>query len=189
MAERSHPTSNGNTMSHGASRGPAINPRGSATLAGVRRNLFQSQGIPQAPTRALRRPAAAPSTASPLASNTNNNDENETVRPDADAQPNSDATGIVVRDRHGEIEWGEPPSPDLDDQGELPLESQREEVERGFPATSDCVSTEANLGVTEERLRLSEAVKSHQINSSAMSDQPEGELRFQSYVGLDANLD
>lgn len=136
MAERSHPTANGTTMSHGASRGPAINPRGSATLAGVRRNLFQNQGVPQPPTRGLRRPAAATSAASPLASSTTH-DENETVRPDADAQPNSDATGIVVRDRHGEIEWGEPPSPDLDDQGELPLESQREEVERGFPLAFD----------------------------------------------------
>lgn len=118
MADRNHSTSNG-AMSHGGQRpGPPINPRGSATLAGVRRNLFQGQTQGQPPPRA-RRPVP------PLASNSSA----DTVRPDADV-PNTEATDIVVRDRHGEIEWGESPSPDLDDQGDLPFENQREEIER-----------------------------------------------------------
>lgn len=128
MADRNHTSTNGTAMSNGTSRpGAPVNPRGSATLAGVRRNLFQGQGQVQGhvqgqPTRA-RRPAQAalaPSGAGDAA---------DTVRPDADV-PSSEATDIVVRDSHGEIEWGEPPSPDLDDQGDLPFESQRDEMER-----------------------------------------------------------
>lgn len=128
MADRNHPSSNGNALNHGAARpGPPINPRGSATLAGVRRNLFQGHG--QQPSRARRPTPAALAPNHSSNSISSGNSSADTVRPDADV-PNSDATEIVVRDRHGEIEWGEPPSPDLDDQGDLPLENQREEIER-----------------------------------------------------------
>lgn len=105
MADRNLATNNS-----GLAR-PTGNRQASATLAGVRRNFFQGQQ----PSRA-RRPG-------PVSANSA-----ETVRLDADV-PNADTSDIVVRDQHGEIEWGDPPSPDLDDQGELPNES-RQEVER-----------------------------------------------------------
>jgi hypothetical protein len=108
MADRNLATNNG-----GLTR-PGANPRGSATLAGVRRNFFQGQQ----PSRA-RRPGPVTADSAETA---------ETVRLDADV-PNANTSDIVVRDQDGEIKWGDPPSPDLDESMELPDES-RQEVER-----------------------------------------------------------
>lgn len=133
-------------------RPPADNPstrtRGVATTVpstSVRRNLFQQPRT---------RRAALATTA--------------TQRVEVPESP-----GIVVRDRHGEIEFGDPPSPDLEDRGELPLDS-RQESESMFYwwGCLNCL-TMANK-VTEERQKLAEAVRQHQINSSALPDQPEG---------------
>ena len=53
----------------------------------------------------------------------------ETVRLDSDVSSVSNSSEIVVRDRHGEIEWGEPPSPDLEEQLDMPMDN-RLEIER-----------------------------------------------------------
>ncbi|KPM41585.1 hypothetical protein AK830_g4953 [Neonectria ditissima] len=103
-----------------------------ATSASVRRNLFQSQ--------LTRRPTASSSTSA------------ETLHLDADVL--SDTSEIVVRDQHGEIELGDPPTPVLEDEDDVPMD-HRQETEK-------------------ERQRLAEAVKHHQIsNHSTVPEQPE----------------
>ncbi|CAH0053289.1 unnamed protein product [Clonostachys solani] len=131
MADRSRGTTTNFNSSTGST---SSRPRPSATLAGVRRNLFQTQNAKP------RRPVAPSAHSS------------ETVRIEVEA-PAPDSSEIVVRDRHGEIEFGEPPSPDLEDDEELPLDDQQE--------------------TEQERQRLADAVKHHQINSSSMAEQPE----------------
>lgn len=101
------------------------------TSASVRRNLFQSQ--------LTRRPTASSSAST------------ETLHLDVDVL--SDTSEIVVRDKHGEIELGDPPTPVLEDEDEVPLD-HRQESEK-------------------ERQRLAEAVKHHQINQSTVPEQPE----------------
>ncbi|KAF4469726.1 UPF0220 domain [Fusarium albosuccineum] len=124
MADRPRPTTNG----HGISR----SRNGASSSASVRRNLFQSQ--------LTRRPTAGSSSTSA-----------ETLHLDVDVL--SDTSEIVVRDKHGEIELGDPPTPALEDEDELPLD-HRQESEK-------------------ERQRLAEAVKHHQINRSTVPEQPE----------------
>jgi hypothetical protein len=81
-------------------------PRTTAsTNAGVRRNLFQGQ--------LTRRPTPGSSSTSA-----------ETLRLDADMA--SDTSEIVVRDQHGEIEMGDPPTPALEDPEEAPLDDRQE---------------------------------------------------------------
>ncbi len=86
-------------------------PRTRATAAGVRRNLFQGQ--------LTRRPTASSSNST------------ETLRLDVDVL--SDTSEIVVRDKHGEIELGDPPTPVLEDEDEMPLDD-RQESESSYPA-------------------------------------------------------
>ncbi|KAH8664097.1 hypothetical protein BX600DRAFT_291611 [Xylariales sp. PMI_506] len=123
-------------------RAPAIRPpRGTAPTAvqsaahtlpgGVRRNLFQSQ--------LTRRPTPTSSTSA------------ETLRLDVDVL--SDTSEIVIRDKNGEFEMGDPPTPPMDDP----------EVE----ALDDMQETE------RERQKLAEAVKHHQINHNRTPAQPE----------------
>lgn len=71
---------------------------------GVRRNLFQSQ--------LTRRPTASSS------------NSNETLRLDVDGM--SESSEIVVRDQHGEIELGDPPTPILEDPDEVPIDERQE---------------------------------------------------------------
>jgi hypothetical protein len=118
-----------------AGAGPTTGP------VGVRRNLFQSQ--------LTRRPTASSSNSS------------ETLRLDVDvlgepAGPLSTppSSEIVVRDQHGEIELGDPPTPILEDPDEVPAD-ERQETER-------------------ERQRLADAVRHHQNSHPAVSDRPEG---------------
>ncbi|KAJ4140878.1 hypothetical protein NW768_000082 [Fusarium equiseti] len=120
MADRSRATTNGNGVSR---------TRNGASSAGVRRNLFQNQ--------LTRRPTAGSTSTSA-----------ETLHLDVDVL--SDTSEIVVRDRHGEIELGDPPTPIMEDEDELPLD-HRQECEK-------------------ERQRLAEVVKHHQ---HAANEQPE----------------
>ncbi|KAK0727901.1 hypothetical protein B0T26DRAFT_637144 [Lasiosphaeria miniovina] len=121
---------------------------GGVTASSVRRNLFQSQ--------LTRRPTAGGSTSSSTSA--------ETLRLDADGQPphqheSSSSADIVIRDRNGEIELGDPPTPPLDDPDEVVALDTRQENEK-------------------ERQRLSEAVKQHQIDQNSVPAQPEGEILF-----------
>ncbi|KAL1870802.1 hypothetical protein VTK73DRAFT_2431 [Phialemonium thermophilum] len=98
----------------------------------VRCKLFQSQ--------LTRRPTSTSSTSA------------ETLRLDTDAQ--SESSDIVVRDKNGEIELGDPPTPAFDDPNEMPALDARQENDK-------------------ERQRLAEAVKQHQIDQNNVPAQPE----------------
>ncbi|KAG5655915.1 hypothetical protein KAF25_000835 [Fusarium avenaceum] len=125
MADRPRPTTNGTGVSRS---------RNGASSTGVRRNLFQNQN------QLTRRPTAGSTSTSA-----------ETLHLDADVL--SDTSEIVVRDKYGEIELGDPPTPMMEDEDELPLD-HRQESEK-------------------ERQRLAEAVKHHQMNRHALHEQPE----------------
>ena len=119
MAERSRPNNlpppNPHNNPPAASRPRAANGSGAPPQA-VRRNLFQNAQNP----KGARRPAPVSQSSA------------ETLRPDAEVPVGLDTSEIVVRDRHGEVELGDPPTPDLEDQGEMPLDSQQE-IERTTP--------------------------------------------------------
>lgn len=92
-----------------ADRARATNNAGAPTRpkappGGVRRNLFQSQ--------LTRRPTPSSSNSA------------ETLRLDVDVL--SDTSEIVVRDQHGEIELGDPPTPILEDPDEVPADDRQE---------------------------------------------------------------
>jgi hypothetical protein len=59
-----------------------------------------------------------------------------------------------VRDKNGEIELGDPPTPALDDPEEVELHAKQDRE--------------------KERQRLAEAVKQHQIDQNSVPSQPEG---------------
>ncbi|KAJ4321648.1 hypothetical protein N0V84_005200 [Fusarium piperis] len=123
MSDRSRAATNGNGVSR--------TRNGTSSSASVRRNLFQSQ--------LTRRPTGSSSTSA------------ETLHLDVDVL--SDTSEIVVRDKHGEIELGDPPTPMLEDEDDVPLD-HRQETEK-------------------ERQRLAEAVKHHQIHRNTVPEQPE----------------
>lgn len=107
--------------------------------AGVRRNLFQSQ--------LTRRPTPTNSSSSAASASA------ETLRL-GDVEVLSDTSDIVLRDKDGEFEVGDPPTPPDDglDDGGAPDEAQENE---------------------RERQRLAEIVKHHQINHNRTPEQPE----------------
>ncbi|KAM0324067.1 hypothetical protein ACHAQA_008256 [Verticillium albo-atrum] len=108
-----------------------------APRRGVSRNLFKSH--------LTRRPTPTGTVTS------SSNASTETLRlPDVDIH--SDATELVVRDKHGEIEIGDLPMGALDD---------------GDDGVHDLEESKV------ERQRLAEAVKQHQVNHSSMPEQPE----------------
>ena len=126
MAERNRP-GNLNPTSNNASGSATTRIRtgvASASLPTARRNHFQSSTSSSTGTstssrnlnasRGARRPAPGSSLATA-----------DSMHLDAGV-PSSDSSEIVVRDSHGEIELGDPPTPDLEDQEELPLDSQQE---------------------------------------------------------------
>ncbi|KAI0840257.1 hypothetical protein F5Y06DRAFT_252189 [Hypoxylon sp. FL0890] len=119
---------------------PHVRPGTSKTTrkdtAGVRRNLFQSQ--------LTRRPT--PTTSSSNASA-------ETLRL-ADVEVLSDTSEIVIRDKNGEFEIGDPPTPPPDDPEDGGALDEAQESER-------------------ERRRLAEAVKHYQINHNRAPAHPE----------------
>lgn len=106
--------------------------RSGITASTVRRNLFQGQ--------LTRRPTPSSSNSA------------ETLRLDSDAQ--SESSEIVIRDKNGEIEFDDPPTPLLDDPDEVALDSRQENE--------------------KERQRLAEAVKQHQVDQNSVPAQPEG---------------
>lgn len=63
---------------------------------------------------------------------------------------------IVIRDKNGEVELGDPPTPVIDDPDEVALDAQQESE--------------------KERQRLAEAVRQHQIGHNSVPAHPEGEL-------------
>lgn len=99
---RPAPNTNGNAVSRS---------RNGASGASVRRNLFQSQ--------LTRRPTAGSTSTSA-----------ETLHLDVDVL--SDTSEIVVRDKNGEIELGDPPTPALEDEDDVPLDHRQESESASF---------------------------------------------------------
>ncbi|KAK1599710.1 uncharacterized protein LY79DRAFT_148044 [Colletotrichum navitas] len=142
----------------------------------VRRNLFQ--GLTRRPTGPTGASAAATTTSSGGAGGivsaavaaagsgngmavaagggSSSGASAETLRLDVDVL--SDGGGapveIVVRDEHGEVELGELPTLVFDEADEAAATDDREESNK-------------------ERQRLAEAVKQHQVNHTAIREQPE----------------
>ncbi|KAK4114554.1 hypothetical protein N656DRAFT_535199 [Canariomyces notabilis] len=153
MADR-HATSS-RALASGISK-----PRGTSTASqhSVRRNLFQSQ--------LTRRPTASSSTTSaetlPLDTHHVQQKEHHPHPHQFHHLPLESGSGpspqedIVVRDKNGEIELGDPPTPPIDDAEEL-------------------MALEARHDDEKERQRLADAVKQHQIgqNSVVVPAQPE----------------
>ncbi|KAI1126376.1 hypothetical protein F5Y10DRAFT_212768 [Nemania abortiva] len=147
MADRAPPPN----LRPGVSR---ITRAATSAAAGVRRNLFQSQ--------LTRRPTAAETTrpgggggggpVGPAATASSSSTSAEALRLDADVL--SESSEIVVRDKNGEFEVGDPPTPPLDDPDDEAALDDAQENER-------------------ERQRLAEAVRHHQINYTRMAAQPE----------------
>ncbi|KAL7913785.1 hypothetical protein GGI35DRAFT_224851 [Trichoderma velutinum] len=77
----------------------------------------------------------------------------EGVRQDGETQQ-SETAELVVRDQHGEVEIGNPPTPVVDDEEELQALEYQQENER-------------------EKQRLAEAIRHYQISHSSMADQPD----------------
>ncbi|KAI1827942.1 hypothetical protein F4861DRAFT_491772 [Xylaria intraflava] len=124
--------------------------RAGTSIAGVRRNLFQSQ-LTRRPTSgdAPRQGAGTTSAAGTVSSS----DSAGSMRLDVDVL--SDSSEIVIRDQNGEFEIGNPPTPPLDDIDDEPVLDGAQENER-------------------ERHKLAEAVRHHQVNHTCMPAQPEG---------------
>lgn len=100
--------------------------RAPVSSSSVRRNLFQSQ--------LTRRPTPTSS------------GESETLRLDADADVDAPAesSDIVVRDKNGEVELDDPPTPPIDDPDEIALDPRQQ-------SESEC------LGSVFARRRVSNA--------------------------------
>lgn len=98
MSDRSRAATNGNGVSR--------TRNGTSSAASVRRNLFQSQ--------LTRRPTGGGSSSTSA----------ETLHLDVDVL--SDTSEIVVRDKHGEIELGDPPTPMLEDEDDVPMDHRQE---------------------------------------------------------------
>ncbi|KAM0257444.1 hypothetical protein ACHAQJ_004391 [Trichoderma viride] len=107
---------------------------------GSKTSLFRSHFI--------RRPSATT-----ITSTSTSVDPAENMRLDAET-PQSETLGLVVRDQHGEVEIGNPPTPVVDDEEELQALEYQQENER-------------------EKQRLAEAVRHYQISHSSMADQPD----------------
>lgn len=141
-------------------RTAAARPANSHTASsGIRRNLFQS--------RLTRRPT-------PTSSNSG-----ESLRLDAEMM--SDSSDIVVRDKNGEFEIGDPPTPPLDE----PEDEALDDVQEHERTPARCVTTgllqDADTA-TGERHKLAEVVKHHQISHSRSPAEPEGTKKHMTAV-------
>ncbi|KAK6453452.1 hypothetical protein FP744_10009704 [Trichoderma asperellum] len=87
------------------------------------------------------------------------------VRPDAEMTPRAEASDLVVRDQHGEVEIGNPPTPVVDDEEELQALEYQQENERRERRAKD--------GSVGEKQRLAEAIRHYQISHSSIADQPD----------------
>ncbi|KAI0403639.1 hypothetical protein F4802DRAFT_280743 [Xylaria palmicola] len=151
MADRAPPPN----LRAGASR----ITRAAAGTAGVRRNLFQSHLTRRPTPGESARPgdgaaagsmtatatAAAPSSSSSSSANS----AASTLCLDADVFSESQSSEIVIRDKNGEFEIEDPPTPPLDDPDDEGALDDMQENER-------------------ERQRLAEAVRHHQINHTRL---------------------
>ncbi|KAL2260138.1 hypothetical protein VTK26DRAFT_5953 [Humicola hyalothermophila] len=142
MAERHPPSSR--ALSSGISKSRSGQ---SSSSHSVRRNLFQSQ--------LTRRPTAVPTTSAGDALHLDPDVEREhqqqhrnhfqTQRLEVASAPED----IVVRDKNGEIELGDPPTPPIDD-------------------AEDFGALDAQHENEMERQRLAEALKQHQIDQNSV---------------------
>ncbi|RYO86399.1 hypothetical protein DL766_006975 [Monosporascus sp. MC13-8B] len=137
--------------------GPSRAARPAANTAGVRRNLFQSQLMGRRPTPTATG-AGAGAGATRSASASASSASGETLRLDGiDVLTDEDETSeIVVRDKNGEFEVRDPPTPPLDD-----------------PATEEDGALDDAQENERERHRLAEAVRHHQVNHNRTHAQPE----------------
>ncbi len=147
MADRHGPSAR--VLTSGVSK--ARNGMTSTAGHNVRRNLFQSQ-------MTRRTAPVSPTSEEELhldddAHNEHNHQHHSHFHPQPEtAFPEDD---IIVRNHNGEIELGDPPTLPLDDAEDLDaLDARREEE--------------------NERQRLAEAVKQHQIDRHSVPAQPEG---------------
>ncbi|ROT39168.1 hypothetical protein SODALDRAFT_153537 [Sodiomyces alkalinus F11] len=151
-----------------------------APRRGMSRSLFKSH-LMRRPTSGAVIPSAG--VAAPPSSSSNNSAE--TLRlPNMDIHSDDASPELVVRNTHGEIEiFGDLPiSGMLDDGDEGVLHDQEEPKSEFFffpesPESNGRLGVDADLGCyrcEEERQRLADAVKQHQLNHSAVLDHPEG---------------
>ena len=121
-----------------------------STINGVRRNLFH-QHLSRRPTTSSTSTSA------------------ETLR--LDIEPESDTSDIVIRDKNGDFETGDPPIQNLDDQEEGNLAHEDD----SNVTTMFRNRMRANC-VVEERMRLADAVKHHQRDRNRAPSEPAGAL-------------
>jgi hypothetical protein len=116
---------------------------------GVRRNLFH-QHLSRRPTTSSTSTSA------------------ETLR--LDIEPDSDTSEIVIRDKNGEFEIGDPPMQSFDEQEEGNPEGHEDEsrlfIYYGMGTGADQMA--------EERQRLNDAVKHHQRDRNRAPSEPAG---------------
>ncbi|KAI1170298.1 hypothetical protein F4777DRAFT_125143 [Nemania sp. FL0916] len=126
--------------------------RAATSAIGVRRNLFQSR-LTRRPTSAETKKQGGVGSGSATAATTaSTSSSTEALRLDGDVS--SESSDIVIRDKNGEIEVEDPPTPPLDDPDDDAALDDAQENEK-------------------ERQRLAEAVRHHQINHARMVSQPE----------------
>ncbi|KAI0416829.1 hypothetical protein F5X98DRAFT_174874 [Xylaria grammica] len=132
--------------------------RATTSTAAVRRNLFQSQLTRRPTSTDTMRPggADAANNASSMTTSSSTNSA-ETLRLDVDVL--SESSEIVIRDKNGEFEVEDPPTPPLDDPDDEVALDDAQENER-------------------ERQKLAEAVRHHQINHTRMPAHPEEVLEI-----------
>ncbi|TGJ86511.1 hypothetical protein E0Z10_g2221 [Xylaria hypoxylon] len=130
--------------------------RAATTTAAVRRNLFQSQLTRRPTPTETTRPGAGDIANTSMTTSSSTNSA-ETLRLDVDVL--SESSEIVIRDKNGEFEIEDPPTPPLDDPDDEVALDDAQENER-------------------ERQKLAEAVRHHQVNHTRMPAQPEEVLEI-----------
>jgi len=127
---------------------------------GVRRNLFH-QHLSRRPTTSSTSTSA------------------ETLRLDVEAD--SETSDIVIRDKNGDFEVGDPPILELDEQEETGNQEAQEDESRSHAwGVIDCG---ADI-FTEERQRLVDAVKHHQRDRNRAPSEPAGKCNSDDVVLL-----
>ncbi|KAI8952441.1 hypothetical protein F4801DRAFT_218465 [Xylaria longipes] len=140
MADRAPPQN----LRPGASR----LTRAATSTAGVRRNLFQSnltrRPTPTENSRSAGGGGGTTSTAPTTTTATNSSSSNSVDMLRFESDVLSESSEIVIRDKNGEFEVGDPPTPPLDDPDEEAALDDAQENER-------------------ERQKLAAAVRQHQM--------------------------
>ncbi|KAI0490896.1 hypothetical protein F4859DRAFT_26864 [Xylaria cf. heliscus] len=145
MADRAPPPN----LRPGASR----LTRAATSTAGVRRNLFQSHLTRRpTPTEGTRSNGGGTTTTTTTTTTTNSSSSNSVDMLRFESDVLSESSEIVIRDKNGEFEVGDPPTPPLDDPDEEAALDDAQENER-------------------ERQKLADVVRHHQM--TRMSVHPE----------------